>query len=157
MVTVTPTTDLDLVRSVFAHPSVWPHISDDGSDDVEDWSPNPHPGIHYLAVHDDDTLIGCCMLVPVNCITVEMHSGMLPEYRGARTIAAAKRMLEWAGSVGIRKVMTWVPSNNRAAAVGAIRAGFTQEGRMSAAYLHEGLMHDLILFGVSTCPPPSPM
>ena len=155
MITLEQTDDLAFVRSVFTHPKVWPFICDDGMNDPELYQPVNMPGVVYVMPRDAGLPMGCLMLVDQNAVTMELHSALLPQYRGAQTAQVFRALLAWLPEQfpGIRRLRTWVPGYNRPALVAARRVGFEECGKEPNAYLKDGALSDLHLFGVSfKCP-----
>jgi len=141
------TFDYDLIMDIMTHPDIYPYISDDGSPSQEDFSPIQSDDIYYLICE-----AGLFMYHPHNCITVEVHSCVLPEYRG-KSVAYAKASVEWMfENTKYRKVITQVPSYNKRALVYAQKAGLEIEGTNRMSFMKNGKIYDQTILGV-VCQP----
>lgn len=150
MITLRETQDLDYIVSVFTHPDVWGWVSDDECE-ISDYQPVIHEAINYLVPELDGVPIGCLMLVRCNAVTIELHTAILPEYRGLCVGETFKALLKWLDASQFSRLRTWVPEWNRAAYVAAKRVGFELVGTETNAFLKNGKLHDLHLFGVTKC------
>lgn len=136
------------VRSVYL--TMWDALSDDGSGDPQDFAPVDAPGVTYLRPALDAPM-GVLLLVQVNAATLELHTALLPEYRGTHTKAVFDALCAHlkATRPDITRLRTWVPDWNRAAFIAAKRVGFDHVGTEPRAFRKHGTVHDLHLFGVS--------
>lgn len=134
------------VREVFV--SMWDALSDDSSGDPQDYAPVDSPLVEYLTPMADGEPLGVLMLVRVNAATVELHTALLPAYRGkwTRPVFDALRTRLRGSTAWLR---TWVPACNRPAYVASLRVGFELIGTERSSYLKGGQLHDLHLFGVA--------
>lgn len=136
------TEDVEFLRSIFTHPRVWPWVSEDGQR-PQDYQPLIHPAVHYLRNGD----AGVISFRPLNSVLYECHVAMLP---GVRSDAFAQAAASWMWAhTPAQKLIVNVPSCNRAAVAYARRAGFTQEGRITRAFLRNGQLHDIVVMGRS--------
>ena len=150
LITLKETSDVDYLFSVFTHPDVWDWVSDD--DCVkDDYQPTIHQLITYLAPELDGVPIGCLMLVRCNAVTVELHTAILPEYRGKCIGEVFKALMAWLDDSQFSRIRTWVPDWNKAAYIAAKRVGFELVGTETKAFLKDEKLHDLHLFGVTKC------
>ena len=136
----------EFVREVFS--SMWEWLSDDSSGSPDDFAAIDSPLVDYVVPVGDGHRLGVLMLVRVNAATVELHTALLPAYRGTWTRpvfdglrAHLKGRASW--------LRTWVPACNRPAYVAAGRVGFDLIGTERQSYLKGGELHDLHLFGVA--------
>jgi len=141
----------DFIRGVFTHPEIWPFLCDDSGSDPESFVIHDSPLVNYVRLEVDGDPIGCLMLVQQNAVTLELHSALLPGKRGKFTNEAFTGLLAHLRDVAptIRRLRTWVPAWNRAALVAAKRVGFKEVGIEPGAFLKNGVLCDLHLFGVS--------
>lgn len=128
---------------------MWDALSDDSSPPAEDFAPVDSPLVSYLCPTHDGQRLGVLMLVHVNAATVELHTALLPEYRGAHTKAVFDALRDYLRARGVSRLRTWVPACNRPAYVAALRVGFELVGTEARAFLKHGELHDLHLFGVT--------
>lgn len=142
------THDMALVKRLFIHPKVWPHISDDGCD-ADSFEPVDHDAVIYLKLMDGDAVGGVLMMVPQNSVTYDLHTVILPEHRGAFTRKAGQAMLAWMFShTNARKINTKVPEPNKPALRAALDVGFEIEGVDRKSFLKDGVLHDQVMLGV---------
>lgn len=153
MIAIVPTDDLAFVRDVFTHPKVWPYICDDFTADPVNFQPPAHHA--YLVPTKDGVPMGCFSLNECNGVTVELHTAILPEFRGQGTADAFVSLFDFIRIhiPGVRRLRTWVPDCNKAALAAAPKVGLTHCGTEAASFLRHGELHDLHLYGVSfPCP-----
>lgn len=143
------TFDRDLIRAIITHPKIYPHVSDDSSAPADSFQPPMHDSIYYLMPIDNEVM-GVFMMVPVNAITFEVHTCILPEYWGKKAAEAARLCAEWMfAHTPCRKIITHVPAYNRLAYRFARQAGMTEEGRIKDSFLKNGQVYDQHLLGLS--------
>lgn len=141
------THDMNLVRRICMDPSIWPHIHEDGTG--EEWEPQDVEDFHWMLVSDSEPL-GVFFVHPRGAACMEMHTCLLPAAWGEKAANAAQMLLGWAFHKGnCRKMITLVPSYNRAALRFAKAGGMQQEGINRASYLHAGQMIDQIMLGIT--------
>lgn len=148
MITFRCTTDLAYVRGVFTHPDVWPFICEDGA---SEFVPLDHPSVVYVVPECDGEPMGCLMLQSMGSVNVELHTAILPPFRGKPTTEAYRAFLAWLPATfpSVKHLRTWVPSFNRPALIAAKRVGFIERGIEPHAFLKHGTACDLHLFGVT--------
>lgn len=151
MITFRRTTDLGYVRGVFTHPDVWPFICDDSANDPAVFQPVLSDSVVYLVPELDGQAMGCLLLQDVNAVAMELHTAVLPEFRGAPICGAFRALLAYLPTAfpTVKYLRTWVPSYNRPALLAARRVGFVERGIEPSAYLKHGALCDLHLFGVT--------
>lgn len=140
------THDTELVRAILAHPSIWPHIHEDGTElpDTVDVD-----GVHWLAVSDGEPA-GVFLAHPRGAACWEVHTCLLPRIWGAGAATAAQLLLNYLfAMVGCQKVITNVPAYNRPALRFAKASGMRVEGTNRASYLHNGRLEDQIMLGIT--------
>lgn len=139
------------VRAVFTMPAIWDAISDDSSGSPDEFEPVESPLVRYLAPMSGDEPAGCLMLAQQNAVTLELHTVLLPKYRGEFTKQVFDELLAFIREhyPTCRRLRTWVPSCNRLALKAARRVGFVEVGVETAAYQKNGEIFDNHLFGVT--------
>jgi hypothetical protein len=141
--------DSAVIKSIFTHPKIWPHISDDACD-IKTFEPVLHDSVYYLVPTINGVSCGVFMYVPQNAIMYEVHSCILPEHRGAYSVNFAKESLYWmVSNTGCKKVITHVPEKNRLALAFAKRAGMTIEGVNRKSYQKAGEIFDQFILGIT--------
>jgi RimJ/RimL family protein N-acetyltransferase len=141
------THDMQLAARIMAHPSIFPHIAEDGTDRPD---PIDHPGFFWmLAIHDDEAA-GLFLVHARGAVCYEMHTMILPTFYGAPAREAAQALLDWAFTdLDCHKLVTSVPDYNRAALRFALANGMRHEGVNRASFLHRGRLIDQIILGIT--------
>jgi len=135
------TEDTEFLREIATHPRVWPYITEDGAQ-VETYAPVISPMVHYLRFGDK----GFFQFAMMNRVMYGCHVCMLPKTDADE---AAKQAIRWMWEhTEAQKLVCHLAPIKRHAIRFAKRAGFTEEGRLSAAFLLHGTLHDLIILGV---------
>ena len=146
------TFDVDLVNRIISHPSIYPFVSDDGAPDAVKFdclSMIDNHACYFLAPLIDNNVAGIFFYHPHNSITYEVHTNILPEYRGSMVVDMAIASLEWMFSgTSCKKVITHVPENNRAAYRLAKKVGMKNEGINRASFMKGGNIMDQHLLGI---------
>jgi RimJ/RimL family protein N-acetyltransferase len=150
LIVLNSSNDAEYIKSVFKHEAIWEWVSDD-SCNKDEYEPFFHEAIHYLVPELDGQKTGVLMLVKCNAVTVELHTAVLPEFRGKCVGEMFTRLTEWAQDEGYSRIRTWVPECNKAAYVAASRVGFSHVGVEQKAFLKDGELYDLHLFGKTLC------
>lgn len=144
------TQDYELVRQIMTHPRVYPHITDDGSPEADDYSPIQSDQVWYVLVCEEAVTLGLWMLVPQNSICFEIHTCLLPVAYGGLARRAAELMAAWIwANTPCRRLVTTVPETNRLALRFAVRAGMQEYGRNPKSFMKDGQLLDQLLLGMS--------
>ena len=144
------TTDPELIRYVITHESIYSHVADDGSAARDDYEPVIADQIYWLAIRDGQQVAGLFMVHPWNSATVEIHTCILPPWRGIKAREAASLVLAWIfNKTAFQKVVTHVPAPNRLAKKLALDAGFSIEGVNRKSFLKNGQLFDQAILGIT--------
>lgn len=144
------TADSRLIRSVVTHPSIYPYISDDYSPAASEYEPVITDGIYWLACLRGDDLCGLFMVHPWNGITYEIHTCLLPPFRGPLAREATAAVLAWLfGQTPCQKVVTQVPATHRTAYRLATDSGLKDEGLNRRSFMKHGELIDQHLLGIT--------
>ena len=142
---IQPTDDYEFIKSVCLHPKVWPYISDDYCNFA---TFEPDLSHLYLEVIEDERM-GFFAIKPLNSITFEIHTTMLPKAWG-RTLQYTKEVLEWIWSnTECMNVITFIPENNMKALKLAEKSGLTQKGFIENSWLKDGRLFGQYIFGIA--------
>ena len=145
--TVTPTTDAALIHFIATHPTVWPHISDDGSD-AGAYEPTLDPAV-WLLVKDEAQVLGTFMLHPLTGVCWQGHVCMLPWAYGKKAKQAFGLMVDWLfTNTDCVKLVGHIPADNQRAIAYAKRCGMVEEGINSASVMRSGNLTDMLYFGL---------
>lgn len=143
---LTRTRDMELVKAIMAHPAIWPHIHEDGTELPE---LRDEESLHWMAVSDGDPA-GVFLAHPRGVACWEVHTCLLPRMRGSQAARAAQMLLGYLfDQIGCAKVITHVPAYNRPALRFAKASGMQVEGNNRASYLRHGVMEDQIMLGIT--------
>ena len=152
MINIIPIKDLSLIRETITHPSVWPYVHDDDSQDIESYDPiSPVDGIiEYLGVFIEEEFHGLFCLVKCNCITFEIHTALLKKCRGPIAVLAAKAVVKWIfDNTMCKRLITQIPEKNLLAERLAVKAGMTQYGLNPSSFKIDGVILSVKLYGIS--------
>lgn len=153
VVEVLPTDDVDALNAVARHPAVFDASSDDycPSPDLVDLSAAvANPMMRAMGIRAAREWAGFFLLVTHSSCLLEVHTAILPEFRGRTAERAAALCAAYVFEhTRCVKLMTMVPATNRAAALFARRAGFVLEGCLSASFLKGGRLHDQHVLGLT--------
>lgn len=146
----TVTTDAALIRSVITHPAVWAFVSDDMSGTPDDYEPPITDGIHWVAIRDGDELAALFLFHPWNGITYEVHTCILPKWRGAKSREATAAAMAWIFTHSpCQKIVTQVATENAPALRLATDSGMTLEGMNTQSILRNNTLHDQHILGIT--------
>lgn len=146
-----PTQDLELVRHLITHPSIWPEVTDDFSGNPEDFVPFNHPLILHLLVKDEQSqLMGMWRFTAHNTVCWEVHTCILPEHRGRKAIHAGREALHWIWTnTRCLRLITNVPEHNRKALWFAKQCGLELIGVNTKSFMKHGILEDQSILGIS--------
>ena len=138
--------DLNLINEIILNPFVQDDIADDSSLGVSLAEIPSH--VQFMGVYDNDILCGLYMLVPQNCATVEVHTCLLPLLRGKKAIQAGRLIIEYMFDQ-YKKIISWIPVDNKKAELYSKLLGFKIEGISRESYLKNGKLQDMKLVGIT--------
>ncbi len=152
-VRVEPTSDADLINAVIRHPSIYHLVSDDLSPPAQKLDAAPlilHNAYLFLRVVADGETAGLYTLQRHNGILYEVHTCILPRFRGQVAKQAAQELIAWMFlNTDCMKLITHVPAFNRLALRYAKEAGLSVLGVVTQSFLKNGILHDQYLLGLS--------
>ena len=139
-------TDLTVINAVLSHGAIHGDISDDNTFGLRlDALPN---GVEWVGVMQDKQLHGLYALVPINSITVEIHTCLLPYLRGKGALEAGELILKHLFKT-YKKAISYVPECNRKAKFYALKLGFKTEGINRESFIKSGRVIDQYLVGIT--------
>ncbi len=144
---------MDFINYTFDHPDIQPFLNDDLSIGQRT---DPKPILNlknnlalFLIPECDGEKIGFFFFHQWNSICYEVHSAILPEYRGSISIEAAIKAKDWMFSNTVcMKIVTHVPFFNRRAYALIVRMGGKVEGVNERSFLNKGILYDQYIFGI---------
>lgn len=124
-VRIATTNDLPFLRALYAHDDVWPHIKDDFTpESIRDFVADivfTDPSSFILT----DGKSGAFQLKKMNGTMFEVHTSILPEYRGANGIEFGQAAIDWMfDNTRCEQILSFIPIHNRAAVLYALKCGF---------------------------------
>ena len=144
--TIARTHDMETVRPILAHPTVWPHIHDDGATEPQ---PLDLDGFVWLLV-DDGEPAGVFLLHPHNTACWEVHTCLLPRLYGPQARQATQLCRAWMFThTACQKLITNVSADNLLALRFAKRCGMTPEGVNRESFLKNGELLDQHVLGLT--------
>lgn len=138
--------DLNLINEIILNPFVQDDIADDSSMGVSISEIPSH--VRFMGVYDNNILCGLYMLVPQNCATVEVHTCLLPLLRGRKAIQAGRLIIQYMFD-RYKKIISWIPIDNKKAELYSKLLGFKIEGISRESYLKNGKLQDMKLVGIT--------
>lgn len=146
MISIAPTNDYDFICAVTKHEKIWPWVSDDNTD-FDTYYPSDIAA--YLMIEDDGERVGYFALRCVNSVCYEGHIAVLPEAWG-RSIHYMREGIEWIfNNTLCQKLIVLIPEKNKSVMALTIKSGLKKEGIIKQSFLHGGVLHDQLLFGIS--------
>ena len=138
--------DLNLINEIILNPFVQDDIADDSSMGVSISEIPSH--MRFIGVYDNNILCGLYMIVPQNCATVEVHTCLLPLLRGRKAIQAGRLIIQYMFD-RYKKIISWIPVDNKKAELYSKLLGFKIEGISRESYLKNGKLQDMKLVGIT--------
>jgi hypothetical protein len=133
-------------QRIISHPSIYPHVRDDGSCDPDDFVIPDE--VMTIVVYDPDP-VACIMFHWRNSIMVEGHIQVLPEAR-KHSFDYGKAMVAWIfDNIAIDKLVGLV--HDRQTLLYTLKLGFKEEGVCSASFLSNGQLIDQTHIGIERC------
>jgi RimJ/RimL family protein N-acetyltransferase len=155
-ITVERTRDIGLINRIMRHPAIYDAISDDTCPPAEQFDATPAvvdgARFIFLAPHDDDgNVAGVWMFEKkVDGTSYEVHTCILPEYRGRFAKSAAMLAMKWIfENTRARSITTRVPRCNRTALVFAKWCGMVPLLLEREAFVKNGVPHDVNLLAIN--------
>lgn len=138
---------LTLVDAIAKHEAVWPHISNDTSPPMDEFTladALAFGGNYFLGLYMNDELVGYWMMIAQSSDILEAHTCMLPQARGAPVTKALPVALQYLFTcTPALTLMTHVPYTNPAALKLAKWAGFKQATTHAAAWTRDSITCDV--------------
>lgn len=149
MLTFERTRDIELVRSIVAHPRVYrAGLLPDYAPPREAYSPPANESIWYMIPKRNDVPLGVFFFIPQNPVWWEVHMALLPDAWGEAT-QISRSMARWLGeNTSCRKLTASIPHYNRLALQMVQRIGMTHIGINAGSVLKDGQLHDQSIFGL---------
>lgn len=149
-----PSHDVGYFNRMVNHPEILPAVRDDRRTGALDLTALDDGNNILLKVLVDDREAGfIIMLVRPEEDALEMHSGMLPDFRGRIALEVGRRVIDWAvHQTSFRKLVTWAWDVARHTCFMARIIGFTEESRSDWPYTVAGKKVQRVLFNIDLQP-----
>lgn len=137
-ISVQPSHDIGFFNRLVNHPTISPHVRDDriiGNIDLSALNTSENV---FLRLKVDEKDAGFAVLVRHGSI-FELHSGLLPEFRGAIALDFGRSVLEWArNELRCEKITTWAWEHARHVLLITRLLGFKEVNRVDWPYTVDG-------------------
>lgn len=139
--------DVEVVRAILTHPEIYECIAEDGTPPREDFMLQLE-GIACIVGIVGSEPIGVMIYHPINGITWECHVQVLPAYREQYADEFSEKALDWAFSLGVKKLVAQIPFLYPNVKDFGLKHGFEVEGINKQSYLKNGQIHDQWYLGL---------
>lgn len=137
-ISVQPSHDIGFFNRLVNHPEISPHVRDDRIKGAIDLAPLDTSENVFLRLGVDGRDVGFAVLIRHGSI-FELHSGLLPEFRGAVAINAGKSVLNWVrNELRCEKLTTWAWEHARHVLLITRLLGFKEVNRADWPHTVEG-------------------
>lgn len=131
---------------------IYQDITDDGSPPASFFDIEPllgRPGVEVVKVGKDKKPQGFFLLTQLNSITWQFHTALTLELRGPDAKKSVESMFDLMfTSTSAKKLVTFVPTFNRKAAMFAVTCGMSREGLLTSSFLKNNRLYDQVIFSI---------
>lgn len=140
MISIEQTFDVPFIHRVMSHPAIFPMVTDDSAESI---TPETVKAIldtrgefMFFRVRDVGDDMGLFMYQKHSAAHYEIHTCILPEYRGPKAYEAGHAIVAWLWANTCAGVIsTYVPERDRAVRLFAKAIGFKEIGILPASLL----------------------
>jgi hypothetical protein len=151
---VQPSHELEVFNRMANHPAIAPHVRDDRVKGDIDLAPLNTSENVFLRVQVDDHDAGFAVLVRHGSI-FEMHSGVLPGFRGSTALAMGRAVINWArNQLRCDQLTTWAWEHSPHVLMMTRLLGFKEVNRVDWPYTVEGRTVRRVDFSLALNPSP---
>ena len=155
-ISVQPSDDMEFFNRVVNHPEISPFVRDDSVVGDIDCSQLNDSNSVKLKILADGADAGFFILIRQCPGQYELHSGLLPQYRGCNAVSAGRAIIAWARDSGIcSRLTTWAWENARHVLLITRRIGFHEDSREDWPNTVNGQRVRRVLFSINFNPLPS--
>lgn len=144
--------DIDFILYVINHPDINEISKDDGLYEINKDNVGLYIGSEFITIlipSIDQVDIGFFLFIQHNIVTIELHTCILPKYRGLKVIEAAQLVKDYLwNDTQYRKIVTQIPQYNKAAIWMALKCGFEKEGINKLSFKKDGILFDQYYLGL---------
>ena len=142
--------DFRAIRALALHPRIFPHITDDCSNDPKAWQPTENEQVISLLAKDDQGIFGFGIFIPQTHTQYGAHLGFLPRSWGNLALASWKEMFAWMWkNTNARRCVGEIARDNKLAIRLCRRAGCEIYGINPRSKLRGGKLIDQVCVGIS--------
>lgn len=150
MITVEPTVDMKLVKSIMTEPEIWERASEDGTDPVS-WYPGTDAFTVWLLCLEDGEPIGIILIHTDNSVSLKIHPYLRTEHRTKGRLMMGA-FYEWflnSTQDKVNKINVSIPVNQQKVINFAKKVGFQKEGLNRDSYLKNGKLYGQQNLGIT--------
>ena len=137
-ISVQPSHEVGLFNWMANHPEISPHVRDDRTKGAIDLTPLNTSENVFLHLGVDGRDAGFVVLIRHGQI-FEMHSGILPEFRGATAFQIGRAVIDWVrNQLPCEQLTTWAWEHARHVRLVTRMLGFKEVNRVDWPYTVEG-------------------
>lgn len=141
------TQDVPLIRSVLCHQEIYSKLHDDFAPPPEEWYPEFHPCLGYLAVEDDlGAFYGIAILMRHSPIQYQVHNALLPHLGWKTRLAIGKQFIDWLFASGVRNLIGKVDATNKYTLKFNECLGMKKIGVNRKSIMRDHCLHDEVWF-----------
>lgn len=145
--------DSKIIEKVLKHKDVFKFICDDFTDDIEAFDLSTaakNKSAYFVGAFVGDEIAAMFFYHPINHILFEVHSAVLPQYRGKLAVNMAKQSLKWIiDHTECKKVIGNIPEGYGAALALAKRAGLQVEGINRLSFMKNNKLLNQTILGIT--------
>lgn len=156
LISLQPSNDNEFFNRVVNHPEISPFVRDDSVVGDIDCSPLNDSNSVRFKILADGVDAGFFILIRKLAGEYELHSGLLPQYRGCNAVSAGRAIIAWARDSGIcSRLTTWAWEHARHVLLITRRIGFQEQSREDWPNTVHGQRVRRVLFSINFNPLPS--
>lgn len=148
--TIEPTVDMGLVRSIVIEPDIWERIAEDGIE-KDDFYPGTDAFTIWLLCIEESEIVGIILVHTDNSISVKIHPYLKSKYREKGRIMM-KSFYKWFlenTDDKVNKVNTVIPEFHKKVINFAKRVGFKKEGVNRESFRKDGKIYGQQNLGIT--------
>ena len=130
-------------------PQIYRALHDDFAPDPSEWEPTIHPLVGYVALWEDEDLMGIAIVNLHNTVKWEVHNAILPHVGWKKRLKIARSFIEWLWTAGCKRITGQVVASNQYALKFNEVLGMERVGVERKAFMKDGRLQDLVYFGIS--------
>lgn len=136
--------ETDIIKSIMFE--LWDTVAEDGQEKA-DYKPNMDDA--WVAIHDDDKIVGLYNFHPLNSVTLQIHAQVRKEYRKEYSFATGQAALKWFLETSYQKLVAEVPVIYPNVRDFCLSQGFSLEGINRKSCRKEGKLIDQWYLGIT--------